>query len=270
MQRALPLNKTKGFFANNYKSLGKIKSMEFIRYQSSLALYKTQFKNAVMAMNISLDNNKKINGLNIVPYAEDKFPKPERNSTKLQLPFKGKWYVVWGGDTKKLNYHVESKAQKNAFDILIIDKDSSTHMGNGTKNEQYYAFGKEIFAPADGEVVLAVDGIHDNKPGVLNPIYIPGNTVIIKSAENEYLFFAHFKQGSIKVKQGDKIKAGQLLGLCGNSGNSSEPHIHFHIQNIEDMNGATGVKCYFNKILVNGAEKREYSPIQDEIIENTP
>lgn len=269
MQKALPLAKTKGFFESITASFGKIQSMEFIRYQSSLALYKTKFEKGKMGINISLNSDGKINGLNIVPYVEDKNPKPERNTTKLQLPFNGKWYVVWGGDTKELNYHVESQAQKNAFDILIIDKDSNTHRGDGTKNEQYYAFGKKVLAPAAGEVVLAVDGIHDNIPGTLNPIYVPGNTVIIKSAENEYLFFAHFKQGTVKVKQGDKIKAGQLLGLCGNSGNSSEAHIHFHIQNIEDMNGATGIKCYFDKILVNGVEKSDYSPIQGEIIENT-
>lgn len=269
MQKALPLEKTKGFFGNINNSLGKIKSMEFIRYQSSLALYKTTFEKGMMGINISINSDKKINGLNVVPYVEDKNPKPERNTTKLQLPFNGKWYVVWGGDTKELNYHVESQAQKNAFDILIIDKDSSSHKGDGTKNEQYYAFGKEVFAPAAAEVVLAVDGIKDNTPGVMNTMFITGNTVVLKTAENEYLFFAHFKRGSVKVKQGDKVKAGQLLGLCGNSGHSSEAHIHFHIQNIEDMNGATGIKCYFDKILVNGVEKSDYSPIQGEIIENT-
>ena len=57
-----------------------------------------------------------------------------------------------------------------------------------------------------------------------------------------FLFFAHFKQNSIRVKQGQIIKQGELLGLCGNSGNSSEPHLHFHIQNVENMNIATGVK----------------------------
>jgi hypothetical protein len=268
MQKALPLEKTKAFFSNISSSLGKIKTMEFIRYQSSLALYKTKFDKGIMGINISLNSDKKINGLNVVPYVEDNQPKPKRNITKMQLPFNGKWYVVWGGDTKDLNYHVESCAQKNAFDILIIDKDSNTHMGDGSNNSQYYAFGKEVLAPAAGEVVLAVDGIKDNTPGGMNTIFVTGNTVILKTAENEYLLFAHFKQGSVKVKQGDKVKAGQVLGLCGNSGHSSEAHIHFHIQNIEDMAGATGVKCYFDKILVNGAEKQDYSPIQGEIIEN--
>ena len=77
-----------------------------------------------------------------------------------------------------------------------------------------------------------------------------------------------FKQHLIAVKQGRKIKQGQLLGLCGNSGNSSEAHLHFHIQNVEDMNAATGVKCYFDKIQVNRQAKSDYSPIQKDKIQN--
>jgi murein DD-endopeptidase MepM/ murein hydrolase activator NlpD len=78
----------------------------------------------------------------------------------------------------------------------------------------------------------------------------------------------HFKQGSIQVRQGDRIKQGQLLGLCGNSGNSSEPHLHFHLQNTEDFNIATGVKCYFNKLLVNGVLQTDYSPVKGNKIKN--
>jgi len=100
----------------------------------------------------------------------------------------------------------------------------------------------------------------------MNPVYIPGNTVIVRTRNNEYLFFAHFKKHSIKVKEGDTVKQGQLLGLCGNSGNSSEPHLHFHIQNGKDMNTATGVKCYFDEFMVNGELKKDYSPIKGERI----
>ena len=76
------------------------------------------------------------------------------------------------------------------------------------------------------------------------------------------MFFAHFKQHSIIVKQGQKVKSGELLGQCGNSGNSTEPHLHFHLQNVEDMTIAVGAKCYFEKILVNGNLKSDYSPIK--------
>lgn len=130
-----------------------------------------------------------------------------------------------------MNYHVENRAQKNAFDFVITDKDGKSYKTDGKDNEDYYAFGKELIAPYDGEIVLSVDGVEDNIPGELNPIYVPGNTVILKTTNNEYLILAHFKQNTIKVKKGQKVKKREVLGLCGNSGNSSEPHLHFHIQN---------------------------------------
>jgi murein DD-endopeptidase MepM/ murein hydrolase activator NlpD len=268
MQAALPLDKTKDFFNGLKQQAGKILKREFVKYEQTYASYKTTFERALFAVNISIDNNSKINGLYVRPFRADNLPKLERNITKLIMPFNGEWTVVWGGDTKELNYHVENEAQKNAFDIVITDDKGNSFKTDGKNNEDYYAFGKELIAPCDGEIVLAVDGIKDNVPGTLNPIYVPGNTVIIKTANNEYLFFAHFKQHSIVVKQGQKVKQGQLLGLCGNSGNSSEPHLHFHIQNVEDMNIATGVKCYFDKIQVNGQIKTDYSPIKKDKIRN--
>jgi len=266
MQKALPLDKTIDFLTGLKTQAGRISKREFVKYEQTYATYKTNFERALFSVNISIDNNSKINGLFVKPFKESNLPKIERNVTKLSLPFKGEWTVVWGGDTKELNYHVESEAQKNAFDIVITNDKGVSYKTDGKTNQDYYAFGKELIAPCDGEIVLVVDGIKDNKPGELNPIYIPGNTVIIKTAKNEYLFFAHFKQNTIKVKQGQKIKQGQLLGLCGNSGNSSEAHLHFHIQNVENMVSAIGVKCYFDNLIVNGQSKTDYSPIQKDKI----
>lgn len=268
MQRYLPVDKTKEFLSGLKSQVGRITQSRFTKFENTYALYKTNFERALFGVYILIDSNSKINGLFIKPFVERELPKITRNSTKLQLPIKEEWTVVWGGDTKELNYHIESEAQKNAFDLVITDKNGKSYQGEGQRNEDYYAFGKPIMAPCDGEVVLVVDGIKDNKPSLTNPNYVPGNTVIIRTADDEYLFFAHFKQHSIKVKQGQKVKQGKLLGLCGNSGNSSEPHLHFHIQNIEDMNMATGVKCYFNKIWVNGELKKGYSPIKGDKIRN--
>lgn len=266
MNAALPIEKFSQVNAGLKMQLGTIKKIRFVRLQGASALYETTFDNAVLGMTITLNSNNEIAGLLFKPYTEAK--EIIRNTTKMQLPFKGEWAVTWGGDTKELNYHVESVAQKNAFDILIKDEKGLTHKGAGEANEEYYAFGKELYAPCEGEVVLVVDGVKDNIPGTLNPVYIPGNTVIIKTATGEYAFFAHFKQHSIVVKQGQRVSTGELLGLCGNSGNSSEPHLHFHLQNVEDMTKATGAKCYFEKIKVNGLVKSDYSPVKGEKIEN--
>lgn len=262
MQKALPLNQTKKFLKGLKTQAGNIVKREFVNYEKSFASYKTNFERALLTLNISVDNNSKIDGLLVKLFKESGLPKMDRNTTKLSLPFVGEWTVVWGGDTKELNYHVENEAQKNAFDFIITDNKGKSYKTDGKKNEDYYAFGKEIVSPCEGEVVLAVDGVKDNVPGVMNPFFISGNTVIIKTTKNEYLFFGHFKQNTVKVKQGQQVTRGQLLGLCGNSGNSSEAHLHFHIQNIEDINIATGVKCYFEKLMVNGQLKTDYSPIQ--------
>lgn len=265
MKAALPIDKFTQVSEGLKTQLGAINKIRFVRLQSASALYETIFDKAVLGMTLTLNAKNEIAGLLFKPYTEAK--EIARNTTKMKLPFKGEWFVTWGGDTKEQNYHVESVAQKNAFDILITDQNGITHKGDGQKNEDYYAFGKELFAPCDGEVVLVVDGVKDNVPGVLNPIYIPGNTVIIKTATGEYAFFAHFKQNTIAVKQGQKVSTGQLLGLCGNSGNSSEPHLHFHLQNIEDMVKATGAKCFFDQIKVNGVLKSDYSPVKGDKIE---
>jgi murein DD-endopeptidase MepM/ murein hydrolase activator NlpD len=264
MNAALPLDKFSQVTAGLKVQFGVIKKLRFVRLQSASALYETTFDKAVLGMTITLNPKNEIAGLLFKPYNEAK--EIIRNNTKMKLPFKGEWSVTWGGDTKEQNYHVESVAQKNAFDFLIYDEKGLTHKGTGEANEDYYAFGKELYAPCDGEVVLVVDGIKDNIPGVLNPIYIPGNTVIIKTANGEFVFFAHFKQHSIVVKQGQKVTTGALLGLCGNSGNSSEPHLHFHLQNTEDMTKATGAKCFFDQLKVNGVLKSDYSPVKGDKI----
>ena len=268
MKEALPFEQTNQTLEGLKAQFGTIITREFSRYDNSYAIYKTTFEKIVFGVSISIDSDSKINGLYFKPFEDDKLPKLERNSTKLILPFKDEWTVTWGGDTKELNYHVENKAQKNAFDFVITDDKGKSYKTGGQTNEDYYAFGKELIAPCDAEVVLVVDGVKDNKPGILNPIYVPGNTVILKTANEEYLFFAHFKQYSIVVKQGQKVKQGELLGLCGNSGNSSEAHLHFHIQNVEEMTVATGAKCYFDSIIVNGETKKDYSPIKKEKIRN--
>jgi murein DD-endopeptidase MepM/ murein hydrolase activator NlpD len=269
MKEALPIEQTIDFFKGLKSQAGKIETREFIRYENgTYATYKTRFEHALFAVNISLDTDAKINGLFVKPFKEDNFPQLERNQTKLILPFNGEWSVVWGGDTKELNYHVENEAQKNAFDFIITDGNGKSFKTDGKANEDYYAFGKELIAPCSAEVVLVVDGVKDNIPGEFNPLYVPGNSVILKTDHNEYLFFAHFKQNSIVVKQGQKVNQGDLLGLCGNSGNSSEAHLHFHIQNIENMSIATGAKCYFNELYVNGVMKSDYSPVKGDRIKN--
>ncbi len=265
---ALPLEKTRAFLNRLKSKYGNIKSASFLNYQSGWGVYKTECDKGTLQLNVAVDKTQAITGLYAKPYEPDSLPVLKRNSTSMSLPFRGEWAVFWGGDTKELNYHVAVRFQKNAFDIIQTDESGKSYKNDGKKNEDYYAFGQDIIAPCNGEVVFAVDGIKDNVPGMKNTFYIPGNAILLKTTNKEYILLAHFKQGTVKVRQGDKIKQGQLLGLCGNSGNSSEPHLHFHLQNTEDFIIATGVKCYFNKLLVNGVLQTDYSPVKGDKIRN--
>lgn len=267
LKASLPLEKSNAFFKNNVLPAGKIKKMEFWDIKNSAHIYKTTFDNIVLDVLLSLDTENKINGLLIRPHTPKNLPKLERNSTKMSLPFNEEWDVFWGGTKVEDNYHVAYNNQKGAYDF-VIRKDGKSFKNKGTKNEDYYVFGKEVIAPVDATVVKVINGIHDNIPGKMNALQITGNTVILKTANNEFLVLAHFKKKSIKVKRNQKVKKGQLLGLCGNSGNSSEPHLHISLQNAADMNIATGAKLFFDTIKVNGKVKHDYIPVKNDKIQN--
>lgn len=270
MKKVVPYEKNKAFISGLYTNYGAMKSMDIIRTTSKQATYKTLFEKGVVSITLGVDEHQMISGLSVKAFRPetDSLPVLERNTTAMKLPFNGEWTVMWGGDTKEQNIHVVSNAQKNAFDF-IIKKGEKTFTGGGSRNEDYYAFGQPVIAPCNATVVTVIDGVKDNYPGDMNPMYLAGNLVILKTENNEYLMLAHFKNHTIYVKEGDPVKTGDLLGLCGNSGNSSEPHLHFHIQNVENMNIATGAKCFFERIKVNGAIATDYSPVKGDVVSNT-
>src|SRR5206468_11320511 len=129
--------------------------------------------------------------------------------------------VYWGGDTRELNHHHDVPNQRFALDLLGVGEDGKTQKGDGSRNEEFYAFGREVLAPADGTVIEVIEGVRDNTPGSMNPYSALGNCVVIQHRTEEVSMLAHLKRGSIVVKVGDNVKRGQLLGKCGNSGHSS-------------------------------------------------
>lgn len=168
----------------------------------------------------------------------------------LRLPFKGDWLVLAGGRELEDNHHVTSLDQRFADDITAI-KYGQMFFEDGRLLEQYYCFGHPILAPADGTVVEATDGIPDNP--IKAPFASPpaGNHVIINFGNSEYLVMAHLKLGSIKVKPGQKVRAGQRIGSCGNSGNSPVPHLHIHLQNTPFLFNGDGLPLQFQHYLAN-------------------
>lgn len=263
MQEALGIDNVTSIIKTFRDNLGEIKTYNFMETTANGEIYEATFEQGKQNIALALDTSAKLSGLRFLPAAEENLTaKMERNKTPMVLPFKGKWFTVWGGDTKAQNYHVVSKTQKKAFDFLIIGKNGKTYERSGTRNEDYFAFGKPLYAVCDAEVFQVITGVNDNKPGAKNPAQALGNSVTLKTKNDEYIVYAHFEKETITVKEGDLVIKGQYLGNCGNSGNSTEPHLHLHIQDGPNNLTSIGVKCYFEEVLVNDSLKKDYSPIR--------
>jgi hypothetical protein len=168
-------------------------------------------------------------------------------SATVRLPANVPLQVAWGGDTKEVNQHVVVPDQRWAYDFVIAP------YFNGSSNlTDYGCYGVDVVAPAAGLITTAHDGEPDQIPGKpSNNITAPtGNRVVIQLDETgTYLEIAHLMPGSITVTQGQHVEEGQVIGKCGNSGNTSEPHIHIHHQRQNPaeypVNFAEGLPLFF-------------------------
>lgn len=165
--------------------------------------------------------------------------------TQLRLPFNDEFFVFWGGRSVEQNYHAVDSNQRFALDLLIV-RDGASRAGDGRRNEDYHCFGTPILAPAAGTVLEAIDGVADNAPGRTNPREVTGNRVTIDHGNGEFSILAHLRNGSLRVQPGDAVRAGQHLGDCGNSGNSSEPHLHYQLQDGPRFGVAAGLPAQFS------------------------
>jgi urea transporter len=145
---------------------------------------------------------------------------------RLRLPFMGSWTVSQGYDGNITHINDWGKA----LDFVIEDEDKKTFKFPGALPEHFYSFNKPVLSCGDGVVANVVDNVEDNAIGVENLLENWGNTVVIKHLDGLYSKVSHLKKQSIKVKIGDTVKQGDLIGLCGNSGRSPEPHLHFQLQ----------------------------------------
>ncbi|MGH7664157.1 MAG: M23 family metallopeptidase [Gemmatimonadaceae bacterium] len=142
-----------------------------------------------------------------------------------------------------------SIAQRFAIDYVKVGDADRRFTGDSLENSSYHAYGEDALAVADGIVVAVKDGIPENVPGITSravPITLEtvgGNHVIIDiGGEGErYAFYAHLQPGSLRVQVGDRVRRGQVVGLVGNSGNSTEPHLHFHVSDGNSPLGSEGI-----------------------------
>ena len=126
-----------------------------------------------------------------------------------------------------------------------------THAGDG-KALDYYCYGAPLLAPAAAPWCGSRPQ-PDQAIGTTNAATPIGNGVVIDHGNGEFSLLAHMQPKSLKVKKGDRVKAGQALGKCGNSGNTSEPHLHYHLQNGPEMPEAEGLPAFFNGLVVDGS-----------------
>jgi|GEM_PF-836355 len=228
------------------------------------------FERTVAGLKLTLTDEGKILGMWVLPF-KTAFPELGENRTPLSLPFRGRWRLLWGGRTREQSKYFGNRACHHALEFVISSRFGKTWKGEGKKNIHFFAFGQPVFAPADGKVVAVVNDVEDNDPYSPNPFDRLGNTVMIQHATNEYSVIGHMMQDSIVVSVGATVKTGQVIGRCGNSGDSSQPSIYFHVQDSLNILAGSGyLPVFSNLYLWNRGETEiveQYSPVRGEFIQ---
>ena len=189
-----------------------------------------------------------------------------QTKTRFFFPLSGTWYV--SNATDPSGTHRWGIGQEFAYDLVRVDADGNPGKGDETKPESYYAYGQEVSASADGTVYEVRDGIDDtpmaqfadSDPTVmmkrLNEYQTKlrqqygvrgtdGNYIIVDHGNNEYSVMVHLKKGSIRVRRGDVVKQGQVMAQVGQSGLSTEPHLHFEVVSDPDPFKQRGLPISF-------------------------
>ncbi|WP_234835035.1 M23 family metallopeptidase [Mycolicibacterium stellerae] len=146
-------------------------------------------------------------------------------------------------------------AERFAIDYVQLGADGLLFTGDQTKVDSYPYFGADIHAVADGPVVGAVDGLPEQVPGksptglALNEY--AGNHIVQDLGDGNYALYAHIKTGAVKVKPGDQLTAGQVIGSVGNTGNTDAPHLHFHVMSTPDPLRSDGLPFVFTSFTLD-------------------
>jgi len=155
---------------------------------------------------------------------------PPEPTVSLASPFLSTATVFHGGGSPLLNHHAALQSQAHAQD-LVLAPDGSEVVGDPSQQEGWACFHAPVLAPAAGKVVVARDDRPDMPIGEMDLEAIVGNHVVLELAPDRYVLLAHLEQGSVEVSEGQRVAAGERLARCGNSGNTSQPHLHIQVQN---------------------------------------
>lgn len=188
-----------------------------------------------------------------------------RPLVKLRLPLEDTWHVLWGGRTWEDNRHASVSDMRFALDLLQR-KNGTSAQAPARTNDDYYAWNQPVVAPADGVVVVAEDGVVDNAPNRAVGGNLYGNLIVIDHGTDEFTLLGHLKQGSVSVKPGERVKAGQRLARVGNSGMSTEPHLHFQLMDTGDWRTAHGLPLVLFDFVRNGTLVERAEPRRGDVI----
>jgi hypothetical protein len=146
-------------------------------------------------------------------------------------------------------------SQRYAIDWVKVGEDLQTHHGDPEDNRNYLCFGSDVLAVADGVVVELKDGIPENVPNAAPVVPITldtvaGNHINLDLGGGVFAMYAHLQPGSLRVKLGEKVKRGQVLALLGNTGNSTEPHLHFQLMDHNSPLSSEGLPYALSQFVV--------------------
>lgn len=157
--------------------------------------------------------------------------RPAGDPVPIASPLADEWLVGHGGHAELVNYHHVTSTQRDALDILQT-RGGRTHQPGSKALTSYYIYGKPVLAPADGTVTFVQDGRPDQEIGSRDSHFQSGNNIVLDIGGGRYLEMAHLSPGNIQVKVGDHVTVGEPIARVGNSGNTSEPHLHIQAQTV--------------------------------------
>lgn len=151
------------------------------------------------------------------------------NPVRLTFPLKdGSYEVANGGTSRLVNLHYPVRPQKYAIDVTELNDLGMRARGIYPSDpERYVIYGEPVYSPCDGTVTAAVDIYPSQNPPERNTEHVAGNHVILE-CQGVKILLAHLQQDSVTVEEGETVTTGQQLGRVGNTGNTTEPHLHIH------------------------------------------
>ena len=158
------------------------------------------------------------------------------DAVTIRAPFDGEWHVPSAGRSSLVTHHWTPLADQHYAVDFFIERDGQTYDGDADDLASYYCWDEPLLAPADGTVVAAEDRYPDQPIGSQDGDNPAGNTVVIEFGPDLYVQLSHLRSGSVAVAVGDQVEAGDLIGTCGNSGFSLEPHLHMQVQDTPQSN----------------------------------